>query len=1131
MKTGRDYSKTTAGAALAATAAVVSAAGAFAAQVADGYKTPVVVAPYADEKPVIDGRIDEPAWERSLYLNALRSKDRMMSARGTAFWIAWDEDNIYVAMRSPLRPGEKPIRKFRDTERDINVVFDDAFEVCLGANSKSPDGQPVFFQYLGNFDGARYDAMHEPRVGNRREGWTANWETKSSLNAKNEWEMEMRIPRETVYRDKFRDGETVTMLIARDFKRPWEQNSFEGTSDFSVGESHTHVKLVRGRPVIRFLGAADFAKRSFGFDFEAASEKAAKLEWSFTTSAGFEKKGTLDVPAGGRFVKPAGLSAALVPEDAKGCCRVMVRQGGEVLLDWMTDMYFTPDFDKKSAAEFAKADSGDRIDLSTIYNPEANVLRLSADFIQFDGRGAVEKSVVRVADTGGREIAKAEFPLDDRAYCRGTMKLPEIGGGDYKVKTDVVGKDGKVVRTIDGAFRRIDAAKTWPFIGTKAGNPEKVLAPWTPIRDNGATVSVWGRDMTIGAAGLPEQVTSQGNNLLARPASLTLVDAKGNSFAAKLDGKPRKTFDKDWRKTYETVSKAGALVVRAKTTVEYDGMYKVEMTLEPPKEGIAAESLRFVLPVAGEFSKYVYGAGAEIRSGFDLRWLPEKGDKDGVLWDSRKVDSQPMLVGSFIPYVWLGAEKGGVCFFADKDEGWVPNDDVPAIQFVKTGKDVDMVFNFISSDFALEAPRTIVFALEASPVKPLVGDWRAEKWWCGYTFPWSGGNWVYPTGGGDAIWQSRPNTVNYAECRKMVDAYHENDRVTVPYFEYNTMTDVQNEEVNFNGVQAYYGDAWKMDSGNILCYCDSLQDYIIWNLDQWIKRCGIDGWYLDNVRPCFSSDIDGGYGYLLPDGRVQPEFNMFAMRRFFLRLRAVFQENGRKSHIVNHMTNNMIIPWNGPCDVAYDGEANVIFWGAKKDGVHQTDFMDVWPLERLFTANPGVWGINVNFMHEYQGDWSKSLTMDQVRDCYRAYEAAVLLHDALPTGNHDNDPWKLDFMKPRRDFGFETNDRIEFLPYWRASEGGLAFNQQKGVYCSAWLDREGRKALVIVTNWKDAQKAKVSLDFGKLGVDPKAEAFASFNVAGMKPTDVIPMKGGAFEVDVARHSYVLVTVEKREKAK
>ena len=982
---------------IAAAIGAPALAGETAAGFAADYRTPVVQAPYAEEKPVIDGKLDDALWQKCLYLNALRSKDRMMSYRGTAFWIAWDEDNIYVAMRSPLRPGEKPIRKFRDTERDINVVFDDAFEVFLGANSTSPDGQPVFFQYLGNFDGARYDAMHEPRVGNRREGWTANWETKSSLNAKNEWELEMRIPRETVYREKFMDGETVTMLIARDFKRPWEQNSFEGTSDFSVCESHTHVK---------------------------------RVEWSFTTSAGFEKKGTLDVPAGGRFVKPAGLSAALVPEDAKGHCRVIVRQGGEVLLDWMTDMYFTPDFEAKSRAEFAKPDPGDVIDLSTVYNPVANVLRLSADFIRFDGRGDVEKSEVRVCDASGREVAKGEFPIDERAYCRGTMKLPAIGGGDYKVKTDVIGKDGKTVRSIDGAFRRIDAAKKWPFVGTKAGNPEKVLAPWTPVKDSGATVSVWGRDMTIGAAGLPEQVTSQGKKLLARPATLALLTADGKAAEAKLDGKPKKTFDKDWRKTYETVSKAGSLVVRAKTTVEYDGMYKVEMTLVPPKGGINAKSLRFVLPVAGDFAKYVYGAGAEIRSGFDLRWLPGKGDANGVVWDSRKVDSQPMLVGSFIPYVWLGAEKGGICFFADKDEGWVPNDDVPAIQFVRNGKDVDMAFNFISSDFEIREPRTIVFALEASPVKPLVGDWRAEKWWCGYTFDFGWGSWVYPRGGGSTIWQSRPNTTDIAECRRRVEECHAAGRIAVPYFEYNTMTDVKNEEVDFTGVQEYFGDAWKMDSGNILCYCDSLQDYIIWNLDHWIRSCGIDGWYLDNVRPCFSSDIDGGYGYLLPDGRVQPEFNMFAMRRFFLRLRAVFQENGRKSHIVNHMTNNMIIPWNGPCDVAYDGEANVIFWGQKRDGTHQTDFMDVWSLERLFTATPSIWGINVNFMHEYQGNWQQFCTMEQVKDCYRAYEGAVMLHDALPTGNN-GEPTQLDFMKTRLGLGARGAGRSSSSPTGR----------------------------------------------------------------------------------------------------
>ena len=56
---------------------------------------------------------------------------------------------------------------------------------------------------------------------------------------------------------------------------------------------------------------------------------------------------------------------------------------------------------------------------------------------------------------------------------------------------------------------------------------------------------------------------------------------------------------------------------------------------------------------------------------------------------------------------------------------------------------------------------------------------------------------------------SRPNTTNIAECKRRVDECHEAGRIAVPYFEYNTMTDVKNEEVDFTGVQEYFGDAWK----------------------------------------------------------------------------------------------------------------------------------------------------------------------------------------------------------------------------------------------------------------------------------------------------------------------------------
>ena len=54
-------------------------------------------------------------------------------------------------MRSPLREGERVVQNLRDTSRDVNVVFDDAYEIFLDVGSKSPDSQPVFFQYLANF--------------------------------------------------------------------------------------------------------------------------------------------------------------------------------------------------------------------------------------------------------------------------------------------------------------------------------------------------------------------------------------------------------------------------------------------------------------------------------------------------------------------------------------------------------------------------------------------------------------------------------------------------------------------------------------------------------------------------------------------------------------------------------------------------------------------------------------------------------------------------------------------------------------------------------------------------------------------------------------------------------------------
>ena len=176
-------------------------------------------------------------------------------------------------------------------------MSDDSCEIYLDVGSRSPDGQRVFFQYLANFAGAHYDVMHEPAVGNRRR-WAANWKVCNRLTPDGRaWEMEAAIPRQSMCRDRpFADGDSITFLAARDFKKPWEQNSFEGTSDFSVLDTHTKLLLSKSAPAIHVLGVADPNARTFGLELAAFSREATKLAWTFASDGGVAKSGTFDVP-------------------------------------------------------------------------------------------------------------------------------------------------------------------------------------------------------------------------------------------------------------------------------------------------------------------------------------------------------------------------------------------------------------------------------------------------------------------------------------------------------------------------------------------------------------------------------------------------------------------------------------------------------------------------------------------------------------------------------------------------------------------------------------------------------------------------------------------------------------------
>ena len=1085
--------------------------------VTDNYKTPTFTLPYATQKPQIDGTIAEAEWRGALGINALQTSQKTLSPRPAQWWLSWDEDNLYLAMRSPLRAGERLIQAQRRRDKDYNVVFDDSYEIYLDAQTHSPDGQPVFFQFLSNFAGARWDVMHEPAVGNFRMGWSSDWQPRSRVNARNEWEMEVAIPRASIYHDApFRDGEVLRGLLARNFKRPWEQNTVEGAGSFAVRDTYSQWRLSKSAPALHLLGVGDSDAQTVGLKLDAyAPGTAAPLRWVFQSDSGVKREGILTP---GETVNELGLDKA----GEAGNFRIRVMQGQTTLLDWAAQRKFGDLQIPKQTFD----DRGDTVKLLLSLNPIRDYVRVSGDFIDYDARAQIATNRVEIKDAQGVTLAKQDLPLDKLSYVSGTLKLPTLAPGQYSATLTALGADGKAVLTREQKFEKKDP-RSFAWWNTPDGNIERVLSPWTPVKFADDRFDVWGRGMRAGHAGLPSQVVTQMNTLLARPIHLVAQTADGQTLVSR--PAPLKAVSlRDFRAVAQAQSSLGEIQITTRVTVEFDGMYKVEMKLDP-RAAVKLRSLRLVVPLKNASAHYLHACGEGIRSGYYYGFLPK--EKQGRLWDSTQVTSQPMAVGSFIPYVWIGNPKGGLAWFANSDQGWVPNDQTPALEVRRdTPQSTDLMLNLVSDDFTLDAPRTVTFAFQATPVKPMHEGWRMDSWWTGDTFRDYAQ--VEPKGG-NLIFSSIPFTLDADKSRAMVEAQHAGNTAfllgvdkyrgnAVPYFEHIRIGE------KFVPEMEYFGDEWKTDVSEGLFYGKSYQDYMIYNLARWIEQTGIDGFYVDNMHPLADANLEAGRGYVLPNGKVQPEYAIFETRDYFLRLRAVFAEHGKRDKIVLHMTNNMIVPWVGAADIALDGEDNVIYPQMNKD------FMDFWSLERLRVDYPAQWGVAVNFLQEYQGNWEGA----RLAKAMRAYSGSLILHDVLASANANGLNTPLWIGRDR--FGIENPD-TKFIGYWEENKGFDSATPD--VYVSGWK-RPG-KVLLAVVNRGEKAEAKVTLDAAKLGLpanwkvtDAEAgtsidQTFAHLNLekqpglwqgAGQAS---IRREGNALIVPVERHDYRQVIIESK----
>jgi hypothetical protein len=986
----------------------------------------------------------------------------------------WDEENLYVAMQSPLRKGERPIQRHRDPEGDVDAIWDDGYEIWFDVGARMPGGLEVYTQYLGNFAGGSYTAAYLPSVGLRRLSYAPDWKPANQLverDGRRAWEMEVVIPRASIYLDApLADGTTFRACLARNYKRPWEQNSIE-SGGFQKPAEYARFTLAKDAPALHLLAVADPVNATLGLRLGAYAGAARRLAWRFESDSGVRRSGTLDVPANTWVEATPGLDLDTLHEGATWppgqFFRVHVRdeETEATLLDWSSQRAIGQG--KAGPAILDDAfpdDDGDQVSLSVVLNPIRDYVRVTGDFINFDARGDIDRFAVAIVNAAGHELTRETMRLDSLGYVRGALTLDAPPPGEYRARLTALDAGGEIVLAREEAFARKDHAAEFDWWNTPHGNIERVLAPWTPVACDGNRVRVWGREMTLGAAGLPARIASSGQELLAAPCRVQARLADGTAPVA-AERERKLVSEAEHRVVTESAAALGNLELRTLTTTEFDGMHLVEMTVSP-EAPVELEALRVVIPLRNDVADHLHAAGAGIRWGYDSRFLPR--DAEGRLWDSRAVDGQPMAVGSFIPYVWIGNPRGGLCWFADSDRGWAPNDNVPALEVRRDDAlSTDLVLNLVSAPLRLSEPRTVTFAFMATPVKPLFPGWRVDTWNTSDTFM---DYQCAESVGSSRMLSPVPWTFDVEKCRKMVQERQSATHAwvwgiskyrqwAVPYGRHNELFPRHMPEAT------YFKEHWQSRGNWHLYYDKTLNDYMCHKLAQWIESCHIDGYYSDNTRPEACSNVEAGRGYYLPDGRIQPAFNMFGVRRHFLRLRAVFAEHGKHDKIVTHMTHNMIIPWLGACDIAFDGEDHVI------GPLSRRTFMDWWTMERMRIDNPHQWGVVVKFMSKFEHErtWPDP---DAYARRHRGYVGQVLLHDALPFD-------RLSFAARDR-FGIGAED-VRFLGFWDPDNG--VHCEGTDLYASGWL-RPGKLMLILVNRARGRQKATAEIDWKSLGLPP-----------------------------------------------
>ena len=253
----------------------------------------------------------------------------------------------------------------------------------------------------------------------------------------------------------------------------------------------------------------------------------------------------------------------------------------------------------------------------------------------------------------------------------------------------------------------------------------------------------------------------------------------------------------------------------------------------------------------------------------------------------------------------------------------------------------------------------------------------------------------------------------------------------------------------------------------------SANDNKLYWTEKFIKDCDIDGYYMDNLFCRLNSDPIASAAYLLPDGRVQPAYDLWGQRDFVRRLRVTFEKYRNPVGICIHNTDYQFAPVMGYADLAMGGENPLPVMGTP-------DYMDMYPRAWMDVMyNQPLWGYQLSHLFHFDypsfktdsGDFDRPAALKSLRTMM----ASMLVHgvefwQGIEYSEYLMGRYKLFKMLP---------GELTFLPSWKSH--GLFYVANGDPDLDVAVYQKQNALLIIAANYgKQAKRADIRMDFPRL---------------------------------------------------